>query len=41
MRSQIDDLFHAKQRLWEVAKNLYDAGSDLAEQNYSRIDAIV
>jgi hypothetical protein len=29
---QIIDLFHAKGRLWEVARNIYGAGSDLAEQ---------
>ena len=29
---QIVDLFHAKGHLWDVAKDIYGAGSDLAEQ---------
>jgi hypothetical protein len=29
---QIVDLFHAKGHLWDVAKSLYGAGSDLGEQ---------
>jgi hypothetical protein len=29
---QIVDLYHAKARLWEAAKAIYGAGSDLAEQ---------
>jgi hypothetical protein len=29
---QIVDLYHAKGRLWEAAKAIYGAGSDLAEQ---------
>ena len=29
---QIVDLFHAKERLWEVAKALYGAGTDLAAE---------
>ncbi len=29
---QIVDLFHAKQHLWDVAKAIYGAGSDLGEQ---------
>jgi hypothetical protein len=29
---QIVDLYHAQQRLWDVAKAIYGAGSDLAQQ---------
>jgi len=29
---QIVDLYHAKGRLWDAAKAIYGAGSDLAEQ---------
>ena len=38
---QIDDLIHAKQSLWEVVMTSAMRVLDLAEENDSRIDAIV